>query len=45
MVVAASCCGGATQQQAGPGRHVKTEPKMNALKYGEILEENLMQSG
>lgn len=29
---------------AGPGRLVKVEGKMNAAKYGEILEDNLIQS-
>ncbi len=41
MVVAASCCGGVFQLQ---GRLVAIEGKMNAAKYRDILDENLLQS-
>ncbi len=43
MVVAASCCGGVFQLQ-GTGRLVAIEGKMNAAKYKDILDENLLQS-
>ena len=42
MVVAASCCGDVFQQ-AGTGRLVRIEGKMNAAMYRDILEENLLQ--
>jgi hypothetical protein len=31
--------------EAGSGRLVKIEGKMNGVKYREILDENLLQSG
>ncbi|KAI3361553.1 hypothetical protein L3Q82_013688, partial [Scortum barcoo] len=43
MVVAASCCGDVFQQ-AGTGRLVRIEGKMNAAMYRDILDENLLQS-
>ncbi len=43
MVVAASCCGGVFSA-AGTGRLVAIEGKMNAAKYRDILDENLLQS-
>ncbi len=42
-VVAASCCGGCFSA-AGTGRLVAIEGKMNAAKYRDILDENLLQS-
>ncbi len=41
MVVAASCCGGVFQLQ---GQLVAIEGNMNAAKYRDILDENLLQS-
>jgi hypothetical protein len=43
MVVAASCCGDVLSE-AGTGRLVRIEGKMNGVKYREILDENLLQS-
>ncbi len=43
MVVAASCCG-VFFSAAGTGRLVAIEGKMNAAKYRDILDENLLQS-
>ncbi len=41
MVVAASCCGGVFQLQ---GQDDWLQGKMNAAKYRDILDENLLQS-
>ena len=43
MVVTASCCGDVFTA-AGTGRLVRIEGKVNGAKYGEILDENLLQS-
>ncbi len=43
MVVAASCCGGCFSA-AETGRLVAIEGKMNAAKYRDILDKNLLQS-
>ena len=41
-VAAVSCCGDFSA--AGPGRLVKVESQMNATKFREILEDNLIHS-
>ncbi len=43
MVVAASCCGGVFQLQ-GQDDWLQSRGKMNAAKYRDILDENLLQS-
>ncbi len=44
MVVAASCSGGGGGSVAGTGEVIREDGKLNAAKYREILNENLVQS-
>ncbi len=44
MVVAASCSGGGGVSVAGTGEVIREDGKLNAAKYREILNENLVQS-